>query len=201
MTTHNMLQVDVNAVEYGSPSHIIEAARNTMGSIDLDPASSAIWNQNVKAKTYFTSIGLQVMWFGNVWLNHPFGDRESACKSPCKKKRCNKRGYCIAENRPGNIDWIDKLVSEYNKRNINQACCICYSSMSEKWIQPLLKFPMCLPFARVNYLDENLQVKKGVQKGSVIFYLGGFTSRFITNFETIGNIYFPSRWIKGWNNE
>ncbi len=39
--------------EWYTPNYIIDAARKTMGSIDLDPASSAIANQTVMAKKYY----------------------------------------------------------------------------------------------------------------------------------------------------
>ncbi len=40
--------------EWYTPSYIIEAARQVLGSIDLDPASCALANQTVKAAKYFT---------------------------------------------------------------------------------------------------------------------------------------------------
>ena len=39
--------------EWYTPSRFIESARIVMGTIDLDPASSALANENVKASTYF----------------------------------------------------------------------------------------------------------------------------------------------------
>ena len=42
-------------VEYYTPPRIIEAARRTMGRIDLDPASSVKANETVKAQHIFTA--------------------------------------------------------------------------------------------------------------------------------------------------
>lgn len=60
--------------EWYTPTEIIETARRVMGSIDLDPASSEIANQTVKAETYYTAEtnGLNKKWDGNVWLNPPY---------------------------------------------------------------------------------------------------------------------------------
>ena len=60
--------------EWYTPSIIIEAARDSMGSIDLDVASCEEANRVVKASRYFTvkDDGLSQKWEGNVWCNPPY---------------------------------------------------------------------------------------------------------------------------------
>src|SRR5215813_2992393 len=62
--------------EWYTPPDILEAAREVLGTIDLDPASSAAQQalSPVKAANYFTikNSGLDRPWFGRVWLNPPY---------------------------------------------------------------------------------------------------------------------------------
>ena len=63
--------------EWYTPPTIIEAARQLMGSIDLDPASCAEANKVVRAERWFgiKDDALMQPWHGNVWCNPPYGAR------------------------------------------------------------------------------------------------------------------------------
>lgn len=72
--------------EHYTPPYIIDIARNTMGSIDLDPASCADAQETVRARCWITKEqdALRVGWpevapFNqvNVWLNPP-GDKSGS---------------------------------------------------------------------------------------------------------------------------
>lgn len=156
--------------EYYTPPEIVEAARRTMGGIDLDPASSAKANSWIKATDYLTEKidGLTQMWYGRVWLNHPFG-RES------------------------NPKWISKLLTEYRGGHVKQACCITYACTSEAWFRPLFAYPMCFLSPRTNYFLPDGSLKKGVTKGSVVTYLGPKWSNelFFEQFGGLGSLTQP----------
>src|SRR3990167_189333 len=60
--------------EWYTPKNYIDAAKQVMGSIDLDPASSAKANEIVQANKYYSKDdnGLTQEWAGNIWLNPPY---------------------------------------------------------------------------------------------------------------------------------
>lgn len=153
-------------VEWFTPTEIIEAARRTMGRIDLDPASNSLANLRVKAEVYYAKEhdGLSKSWLGCVWLNPPFSRIE-------------------------NPKWVDKLESEYEDiGNVHQACCITFACTSEAWFQPLLKRPQCFLSPRTNYYTPAGQKVAGVTKGSVVTYYGPNVDRFAEEFSKLGTI-------------
>ena len=60
--------------EWYSPTEIVEAARKVCGEFDLDPASSDMAQQTVRAKAYYTEAddGLSLDWYGRIWMNPPY---------------------------------------------------------------------------------------------------------------------------------
>lgn len=182
MPTATMLQTSGD-VEYYTPPAIVEAARKTMYCIDLDPASSAKANEVVQASEYFTvdEDGLSQRWSGTVWLNHPFGRAEVACSAICEKE--HEHHYFPYH---GNRAWMNKLFWEWDGGNLCAACTITYASTSEKWFRRLLDYPQCFLTPRTNYLLPDGSVKRGVQKGSVVTYLGDEPERFARCFSHLG---------------
>jgi hypothetical protein len=197
--------------EYFTQSLITDLARDVLGRIDLDPASSDKANTLVGAHLYYIEpefvnvgeingipvreyfhdqSGLNKRWFGKVWMNHPFGSKQRACKSGCAKKTCTKRGYHLLRDHPGNGDWINKLVDSYENGDVTEAIMICYASTSENWFKPLLDYPKCWVYGRLNYLDNiTLEEISGVTKGSVITYFGDNIDKFHDVFNDIGSVH------------
>src|SRR5216683_7000971 len=100
--------------EWYTPARYIEAAREVMGSIDLDPASCELANRTVKATRFYTQRenGLAQDWHGRVWLNPPYG------------KINNKSLIAL---------FISKLVGEYESGNIEQAVLLCDCDPDTAW--------------------------------------------------------------------
>lgn len=166
MNASQLINQTSGVVEYYTPSEIIEAAREAMGSIELDPASSANANEIVKAQRYFNQEqdGLKQTWYAStVWVNWPFGRRL-------------------------NDLWVNKILEQYRISGEQQIICICYACTSEKWFRPLLAYPQCYLHGRTNYRLPSGEVLRGVTKGSVVTYLGANIDRFARIFEKLGTI-------------
>jgi hypothetical protein len=170
MNAASLINQTSSKTEYYTPPAIIEAARATMGGIDLDPASSEAANMTVRAKHYFTEKqdGLNRIWVAQtLWMNHPF-------------------------SRTGNKLWINRLINHYRFRSLEQACCITFACTSEAWFAPLFAFPQCYLRPRTNYLLPNGEVLRGVTKGSVVTYLGPNKAAFAQNFAGLGAVMVPA---------
>lgn len=168
MNNSQLINQDSGNTERYTQEFIIEAARSTMGYINLDPASCEKANKTVQAAVYMIEAdnGLSMPWCGNIWMNHPF-------------------------SRKGNPLWINKLISEYRGGSLKQSCNICFASTSEKWFLPLMKFPQCFLNPRTAYHDENGKLLGKGTKGSVVTYIGPNISEFYENFKELGNVMIP----------
>lgn len=120
-----------NSDEHNTPHYLIEAAREVMGSIDLDPMSNELANKTVKAKTYYTkeNNGLDKEWFGNVWLNPPFSLSRLA---------------------------IPKLINSYEKGDVTQAVLLVKSDVSTNKYKLLYPYPFCELDRRVKFESNEL---------------------------------------------
>lgn len=167
MENAQLINQSSNKQDWTTPPYIIEPARLALGgAIDLDPASSAWSNQYVKAAAYYTEDmrGEGRGWYGRVWLNWPYGRAE-------------------------NPRWADRLIEAYETKEIESACCICFSSTSESWYQRLLDYPHCQLKRRVPFIDPATgQEVRGATRGSTIFYLGSALSLFALAFADLGRI-------------
>jgi ParB family chromosome partitioning protein len=148
--------------EWYTPKYIIDAARKTMGSIDLDPASSEIANRTVQATTFYTKEdnGLMQLWYGNIWLNPPYSK-----------------------------DLIRQFISAVrNKRSeYDQAIILVNNATETRWFQDLLNVAsaVCFVDTRIKFLDIYGKPGSPLQ-GQVILYIGSHHSKFIVNFSQFG---------------
>jgi len=149
--------------EWYTPKCYIESARQVMGSIDLDPASSEIANQRVKAKTFYTQEdnGLLFDWFGNVWMNPPYAQ-------------------------PLITQFITKLVQS----DILQAIVLVNNATETAWGQTLLKASsaVCFHQSRIRFIDPNGNLGQSPLQGQMICYIGIFPEIFAQEFSKYGTI-------------
>jgi|DEB0MinimDraft_10_1074344.scaffolds.fasta_scaffold33634_2 phage N-6-adenine-methyltransferase len=149
--------------EWYTPEIYINAARETLGTIDLDPASNPTANEIVKAKTFYTAedSGLEKEWVGNVWMNPPYESRLIG-------------------------SFIDKLLVHYVKEQIPQAIVLVNNATETQWFQLIAEAARasCFPKGRVKFWHPR---KEAVPlQGQSILYLGQNKERFIQNFHQFG---------------
>lgn len=148
--------------EWYTPIDYIEAARDVMGSIDFDPASSEIANEIVKAEEYYTAEtnGLDKAWHGNVWMNPPY-----------------------ASDLIGK--FIDKLIEELP--NIDQAMVLVNNATETEWFNKLIPqaSAVCFPRSRVKFYMPDGKTGAPLQ-GQAIIYFGIHYDKFINVFSQKG---------------
>ena len=60
--------------QWETPDEYLEAARELMGDIDIDPCTTERAQERIKASVYYTkdTNGLDKSWVGRLWLNAPY---------------------------------------------------------------------------------------------------------------------------------
>ena len=148
--------------EWYTPAEYIEAAREVMGRIDVDPASNDIAQETVKAKTYYTAEtnGLDKKWNGNVWMNPPY-----------------------ASDLIGK--FIEKLINELP--NIQQAIVLVNNATETEWFSKLIgnADAVCFPRSRVKFYMPDGKTGAPLQ-GQAVIYFGKHHERFTEVFSGKG---------------
>src|SRR5260370_39698849 len=150
-----------NNNEWYTPAKYIEAARDVMGNIELDPASCAIANKTVKAERYFTKEqnGLLQEWKAHsLWLNPPYG------------RSAKMQGQHLSTIKL----FVDKCLDAYQNGDVLQAIILATTEVNAKWFYPLWQYTICFPDHRVNFIMENLPKsgKYSQMFGTCFVYLG-----------------------------
>lgn len=152
----------VNHERY-TPSQLVDAARQVLGEIDLDPASSAAANKVVQAKSFFTvrTNGLKRRWRGRVFLNPPFDDWPT---------------------------WVAKLDRELASGRVREAIVVGPANISA--FRPLLKRNglLLVPDARPRYYDPDSEKLVDPPFGSLVCYVGRRRDQFVSVFRSHGLI-------------
>lgn len=148
--------------EWYTPKEYVEAARSVMGSIDLDPASSAEANRIVRAKRYFSAKenGLKQDWYGNIWVNPPY------------------RADLIGP-------FIDKIVRE--SANFDQAVIMVNNATETRWFKKLVGVSSAIvfPTGRIHFCQPDGRTGPPLQ-GQAVLYIGSNAEEFLSRFRAFG---------------
>lgn len=155
-------------MEWFTPPEISQAARQVMGAIDLDPASTAAANDRVGATTFYNreEDGLTLPWYGRVWLNPPFA-----------------RGLIGR--------FCEKVRDEYRAGHITETCVLTDSATETRWFQGLAKdaSAICFPAGRLKFWHP-AKGKNSPLFGQAITYFGPNIDAFCRVFGCFG-VTFP----------
>lgn len=172
----NIIAMPQKSNEWYTPAQYVEAAREVMGDIDLDPASCAMANQTVKATHYYTKEdnGLSKPWYGRVWLNPPYAlDR--------KANGLYKSSIEVFSTR---------LLHEYQICNVSEAILLVMATINSQWFNAMWNYPICFADHIVKFSGKKTNPKTPLmhRQGTVFVYLGPNEQRFIDIFSQFGTI-------------
>jgi len=123
--------------DWYTPPWILDLARKVMGSITLDPSSNPFFTtQSEHAFTYLDD-GLNREWFGNIYLNCPYGREISS--------------------------WIEKYNQEL--KNIEQSFVLLPARTDTKWFHKMNFDTFVLLEGRIKFIDGALLYWKEKQLG------------------------------------
>jgi len=176
--------------EWYTPPEVIEIARLTMGHIDLDPASNPIAQQWIQATRCLTQSddGLSLPWYGNIWLNMPYGWHPGTRKS--------------------SVDiWARNLNLQIFSGSVEQACVLVGGRhLNLPGVQALMDghdsrlqtavlfFGERIKFLRIpedkigNATADDLEVVNAPTGNNVMIYAGGNVRNFCKHAEDYGTV-------------
>lgn len=147
--------------EWYTPERYIVSARKVMGTIDLDPASSANANRVIKAKRYFDeeSNGLLQKWSGNIWLNPPYAQPQ-----------------------------VTQFIEKFETETFTQAIILVNNWTDTKAGQKLLDLSnaVCFNSGRISFINPDGEERDKPLQGQMIAYIGPQYREFITEFKQYG---------------
>lgn len=150
--------------EWYTPAEYIEMARDVLGDIDLDPASSDVAQQWIRAEQYFSKAddGLAKQWHGRVWLNPPYAQ-------------------------PFIAQFASKMVGERLSGRVSAAVMLTHNYTDTGWFHELAAVAdaICFTRGRIKFVDEDGEPCAPTQ-GQAFFYFGNAVAKFAETFTDIG---------------
>ena len=161
------------SVEWYTPSEYLQAVRQVLGGIDLDPASCELANRAVRAERYYdiTTDGLSRSWPGRVFLNPPYGKTE--------------------DGQSNQALWSGRLIEQYAAGITSEAILLVNAATGDLWFQSLWQglpasSPICFT-RRIKFYTPEGQPSQPTH-GNAFIYLGRRPERFIRAFSAFGII-------------
>jgi len=157
--------------EWYTPAAYVEAAREVLGAIDLDPATCEAAQATVRAERYYTELadGLSRAWVGRVFLNPPYGVDD--------------------ERRSNQGRWSERLIAGHVAGEIPAAVLVVNALTSAPWFRRLWDFPICFTDHRVRFdQPEEAEKRDAPMNGTAFVYLGPDVEKFARVFGQFGAV-------------
>ena len=158
--------------EWFTPPEYIGAAREVLGTIDLDPASHPQAQETVRAGKFFTKSenGLIHPWFGRVWLNPPYAQ-------------------------PYIAEFVAKLCLESRDNRVTAAIMLTHNYSDTAWHHEAASHAaaFCEPRGRIRFIAPDGSLAAPTQ-GQRFFYFGSDVARFAQIFSRFG---LTGKWFDG----
>jgi len=190
------------SAEHYTPIEVVDAARETMGDIDLDPASCEHVNETIVEAARFFDLeanGVAQKWEGRVLLNPPGGlILPNGLPAPE-----GVRGVSSAKV------WWFKLAQEFAAGNVDAAIFVGFSievlqstqddELATRLSIPL-DFPICYPRKRLRFYtrqgESYVEGKSPTHANAIVFVSKTNDKRraeFAKNFASIGRVVVPAK--------
>lgn len=144
--------------EWYTPAEWIALARNVMGGIDCDPASSEIANETVKAARFYTAEddGRDKPWGARVWMNPPYAQ-------------------------PLIAEFCEQMASRVESGEVVEAIVLVNNGTETAWFQRLLSqaSAVCFPKSRIRFFSPDGMQGAPLQ-GQAVVYFGPHPEAFIS---------------------
>lgn len=148
---------------------VIDAARQVMGRIDVDPASHALANKVVGATTFYTKAdnGLMRKWSGKVWINPPFS------------------AWSV---------WVPKILNEWNSGRIEEMCVLsAMRTVTAQYFAPFVAASdaICIMKGRIKFWGG--KAGDSPDDGHAVFYFGKNREGFLKAFSDLGTTFYSAK--------
>jgi len=163
---------------WGTPDNVIALVHRVIGYPDLDPASSAVHNERVKASRYITA--------EQNALTLPWADEPISVF-------CNPPGGKIAGKSCTKLFW-NKLMTIRGKGLLKEAIFMCFSAEALQTTQldcshSVTEFVVCIPRRRIPFISEFGEKNQPTHANAIVYVPGSVdqSAKFVSIFNELGN--------------
>lgn len=156
--------------EWHTPPWLLGMVHDVLGEIDLDPASSAVANERVKANRYFSvdDDGLAKPWEAmTVFLNPPYNGSSTI--------------------------WSSRMIEEYTVHNFEEGILLVFAKLGYNWFNRLFYARhTCILRERVEFIRPDGSTVGKAKHASALVYFGLRTGHFADVFWDVGRVISPA---------